>query len=148
VVAARNDELGKTYDARTWKELGEMTFDQAGKVAQELMAGLPDFEYLGETMYYYNDLNRKIPAYHFRFADGSATDVFISKTTGDIISRRTRFWRAFSPILMLHAYAFTGNAVVDTILLSAFQTGLLGLIFTGWRMNFSAKAPKLEGDSE
>lgn len=146
VVAARNDELGKVYDAVTGKALEELTPEAAGKAAQQLMAGSPSFDYRAKTTYYYNDLNRKISAYHFRFSDVSATDVFISKTTGDVISRRTTFWRAFSPILMLYTYAFTDNVIADTILLSVFQIGLFVLIFTGWRLNFSTKSKKIEED--
>ncbi|MFQ5675788.1 MAG: PepSY domain-containing protein [bacterium] len=136
VVNTRNDQLGTVYDAQTGRELSELTPQEAGREAQQLIRGLPEFEYKGETTYYQNDLNRKLPAYHLRFADASATDVFVSKTTGDIISRRTRFWRAFSPFLMLHTYAFSGNVIVDTSLLTIFQLALLLLIITGWRLNF------------
>lgn len=138
-IQMRKDELGRIYDANSGEMLGDLAPEEAGRAAQQLMAGLPAFEYRGETTYYNNDLHRKLPAYHYRFADAAATDVFVSKTTGAIISRRPRFWRAFSPFLMFHALAFTENKIIDTIVLSVFQVGLLGLILTGWLMNFRSK---------
>lgn len=137
MINTRNDQLGIVYNANTGLELGELSPEEAGNIARQLMLGSPEFEYGGETSYYYNDLNRKIPVYLFKFTDASATDVYISKTSGEIISRRTRFWRAFSPILMFHTYAFTGNSIIDTALLTVFQLALLALILTGWRMHFS-----------
>ncbi len=146
VVNHRNDEVGQVYDVVTAERLDDLTPQEAGHAARLLMRALPDFEFRGETTYYFNDLNRKIPAYHFRFADDTATDVFVCKRTGEIISRRTRFWRAFGPILTLHAYAFTDNSVLDTLFLSVFQIGLLGLLLTGWRLNFQTrKSPNQAG---
>ncbi|MFQ5637563.1 MAG: PepSY domain-containing protein, partial [bacterium] len=143
-----NNETGEVFDLQTGQPMGDLSPEAAGRAAQRLMKGALTFEFRGENSYYNNDLNRKIPTYHFRFADASATDVFVSKKTGDIISRRTRFWRAFSPILTFHAYAFTGNAVIDTVVLSIFQIGLLALIITGWIMNFTTKPSQKEEKME
>ncbi len=145
LIQKRRDEPPVLFDAETGAIPGELTPEQAGEAARQLVAGMPDFEFRGKTSYYYNDFNRKIPAYHYRFADPAATDIFVARASGDIISRRPRFWRAFSPILMFHAYAFTGNKVVDTLVLTLFQFSLLGLITTGLLLARKPKSSKKNG---
>ncbi len=142
LLQKRRDEPPLLFDAESEDIPGELTPEQAGEAARTLVAGMPDFEFRGKTTYYFNDLNRKIPAYHYRFADDAATDIFVARSSGDIISRRPRFWRAFSPILMLHAYAFTDNKIIDTLVLTLFQFSLLGLIVTGYMLSRKPRSGK------
>ncbi len=140
IVSPVRNEVGRVFDSNG-KPLPRLTPDEAGRTASRYIKGRPAFQFEEKTTYYWNDLNRKIPAYRFRFDDLRASDVFVCQTTGDVISRRTDFWRAFGPFLRFHSFAWTQNRVVDTGLLIAFQLGLLGLLATGWRLHLLYPAP-------
>ncbi len=140
VVSSRRDAVGRVFST-TGEQLGPLAPEQAGLIAGQQVAGQPGFRFVQETEYYWNDLNRRIPAYHFRFEDDRSSDIFVGATSGEIIARRTDFWRAFGPFLRLHAFAWTQNRIVDTVLLIVFQLGLVGLIASGWRLHFVLSRP-------
>jgi hypothetical protein len=51
------------------------------------------------------------------------------------VQRLPAIWRAFGPFLAYHTFAFTGNAWLDTALLSLMQALVLVMIVTGWRLS-------------
>ena len=101
-----------------------------GETVQLMMKGTPAYTYEGEREYYWNDLNRPIPVYHFRFDDG--TDVYASRATAEIVSRRTGFWRAFSPFLMVHSVAFSTDDDTNAVFLLLMLGAITILVATGW----------------
>jgi len=137
VVATRRNEPGSVFLASQGARWDSISPDVIGRAVQAVVAGNPPFTFQGERDYYWNDVNRPIPVYHFRFADGPATDVFASRTTGEVISRRTGFWRAFSPFLMVHSVAFSRSQLINTSVLYLMLASLTGLVTTGcwawWR---------------
>lgn len=57
-----------------------------------------------------------------------------------MLQRRPHFWRLFEPFLNTHMFAFTGNKTLDMVLLFVVQTGVLLVIFTGWRLQFRGRS--------
>jgi hypothetical protein len=51
-----------------------------------------------------------------------------------VIQRRPAIWRGFGPFLVYHTFGFTGNPLLDTVLLSALQLAVLTMVVTGWMM--------------
>lgn len=111
--------------------LGTLSPSVAGALARQEVVGTPAFTYIGSASQLYMDLNKPVPTYQFRFDDPGKTDIFVSQATGQIIQRRPRFWRLFSPFLDTHTFSITGSKTFDTTLLAAFQLLVLGMIVTG-----------------
>ncbi len=130
VVRAARNEVGTVFragDSARWDPVPPETI---GLAVQQLMDGNRGFSHEGDREYYWNDLNRPIPVYHYRFDDG--TDVYASQATAEIVSRRTGFWRAFSPFLMVHSVAFTADAEMNAIFLLIMLGAITVLLATGW----------------
>lgn len=134
VVRTARNEVGTVFDAKAgapWEPSPEVI----GETVRLMMKGAPDYTYEGEREYYWNDLNRPIPVYHFRFDDG--TDVYASRATAEIVSRRTGFWRAFSPFLMVHSVAFSSDEDTNAVFLLVMLGAITILVATGgwawWR---------------
>ena len=87
-----------------------------------------------ESEEYWMDWNARIPTFRFRASDPDDSDVHVSQHTGEVIQRRPAIWRAFGPFLVYHTFGFTGNAVFDTILLTALQLVALAMVVSGWRL--------------
>ena len=130
VVRKARNEVGTVFsahDSAPWEPVPPETI---GLAVQQLMDGKPGFSHEGEREYYWNDLNRPIPVYHYRFDDD--TDVYASQATAEIVSRRTDFWRAFSPFLMVHSVAFTSDPELNAIFLFIMLGAITTLLATGW----------------
>ena len=138
-ITLRQDERPIVFDAATGARIDALHPEVAGEIARQQMVGQPSFEYLGPLQFASMDLNRRLPAYRFRFSDSEITDVYVLQNTGEIVMRRPAFWRLFGPFLAVHMIAVTGNKVVDMTLLALFQIGFLIVIVTGWRMQFPGK---------
>jgi hypothetical protein len=139
LITLRQDERPIVFDAATGARIDALHPQVAGEIARQEMVGQPDFEYLGPLHFASMDLNRRLPAYRFRFDDPGITDVFVMQNTGEIVMRRPAFWRVFGPFLAVHMMAVTGNKAVDMTLLGLFQLGFLIVIATGWRLQFPGK---------
>jgi len=130
VVRAARNEVGTVFSVHDSVPWDPVPAEVVGRAVQRLMDGNPEFSHEGEREYYWNDLNRPIPVYHYRFDDG--TDVYASQATAEIVSRRTGFWRAFSPFLMVHSVAFTADAEMNAIFLFIMLGAITALLATGW----------------
>jgi hypothetical protein len=138
VVRTARNEVGAVFDAKAGTPR-EPSPQAIGETVQLLMKGAPAFTYEGEREYYWNDLNRPIPVFHFRFDDG--TDVYASRATAEIVSRRTGFWRAFSPFLMVHTVAFSGDDGANAVFLLSMLGAITILVGTGWWAWWKVKWP-------
>ncbi len=136
VVTSRMDEVPRVFAAATGAPIEALSPEVAGKIVRQEVVGRPSFIYAGTSPQLWMDLNRPVPTYQFRFDDPGRTDVYVAQNTGQIIQRRPWFWRMFGPFLDVHMFSFTGIKVVDITLLALFQLGILGLIATGWRLQF------------
>lgn len=138
-ITLRQDERPIVFDAATGARIDALHPQLAGEIARQEIIGQPSFEYLGPLHFASIDLNRRLPAYRFRFADPGITDVYVMQNTGEIVMRRPAFWRLFGPFLAVHMIAVSGNKTVDMSLLALFQLGFLIVIATGWRLQFPGK---------
>lgn len=139
IVSMRKDERPIVFDAITNERIEALHPLDAGKIARQEMIGNPSFEYLEPLHFASMDLNRKLPAYRFRFNDAQMTDVYVMQNTGEIVMRRPFFWRLFGPFLNTHMLAITKNKVIDVTILALFQISFLIVIITGWRLQFPAR---------
>ena len=130
VVRTARNEVGTVFSVRDAAPWEPVPAETVGLAVQLLINGNPRFSYRGQREYYWNDLNRAIPVYHYRFADG--TDVYASQATAEIVSRRTAFWRAFSPFLMVHSVAFSADGDMNAIFLFIMLGAITTLLATGW----------------
>lgn len=139
LVTSRLDEAPRVFAALTGAPIAALATAVAGEIARQEVVGKPSFVYVGTSPQLWMDLNRPLPTYHFRFSDPGRTDVYVAQNTGQVIQRRPWFWRMFGPFLAVHMFAFTGNQALDMALLAAFQLAVLGMIATGWRLQFPGK---------
>jgi hypothetical protein len=142
LVSPRRDEPPLAFDARTGKRIDPLSPEVAGNLARGETVGLPGFDYLGPLHFASMDLNRRLPAYRFRFRDPASTDIYVLQNTGEVVMRRPEFWRIFGPFLATHMLSITKNKVVDILLLGIFQLGFLVVIISGWRLQFPGKAAR------
>lgn len=136
LVTQRLDEEPLVFAAATADPIKALAPDVAGEIARQEVVGKPSFKFAGSAPQLWMDLNRPVATYHFRFDDPGRTDVYVAQNTGQIIQRRPWFWRMFGPFLAVHMFSFTGNKPVDMTLLVSFQLAILGMIATGWRLQF------------
>ena len=73
VVRNVRNEVGTVFSVGDSVRWDPVPAEMVGRAVQQLMDGNPEFSHEGEREYYWNDLNRPIPVYHYRFDDG--TDV-------------------------------------------------------------------------
>ncbi len=136
LVTTRLDEEPLVFATKTGAPIKALAPEVAGEIARQEVVGRPSFKFVGSAPQLWMDLNRAVATYHFRFDDPGRTDVYVAQNTGQIIQRRPWFWRMFGPFLAVHMFSFTGNKPVDMTLLVTFQLAILGMIATGWRLQF------------
>jgi hypothetical protein len=144
VVTTRMDETPRVFSAVDGAPRDALDPVVAGEIARQEVVGKPTFTYAGTAPQLWMDLNRPVPTYRFRFNDPGQTDVFVAQNTGQVIQRRPFFWRMFGPFLAVHMFEFTGIKSLDLALLSAFQLAVLGMILTGWRLQFTGSPRERE----
>ena len=147
LVSARKDEPPRVFSAATGRPMAALPPALAGAIAREEVIGRPDFFYVTATPQLWMDLNRPVPTYRFRFSDPWNTDVYVAQGTGEVIQRRPFFWRLFDPFLAVHMFAFTGVKLLDAALLALVQLTMLGVIATGWRLQFPGRRAGRRADS-
>lgn len=136
VVTSRMDEAPRVFAAATGVPIETLAPAVAGEIVRHEVVGKPSFIYAGTSPQLWMDLNRPVQTYQFRFDDPGRTDVYVAQNTGQIIQRRPFFWRMFGPFLAVHMFSFTGIKAVDVTFLALFQLAMLGMITTGWRLQF------------
>jgi hypothetical protein len=147
IVVQKQSELGEVFDASTGGPLKALPVELAGLIAQQEVKGRPEYFYVGESSQLWMDLNRPVPAYRFRFEDSGNSDVYVAMANGQVLQRRSAFWRRFGPFLGLHMFSFTGQKWVDMALLLLFQLVIVGSIATGWLLQFPSIGTRREGSA-
>jgi hypothetical protein len=142
LVTLRRDERPMVFDSGSGKLIEALSPEVAGAIARQEMAGNPAFDYLGPLHFQSIDLNRRLPAYLFRFHDSEKTDVYLLQNTGEIVMRRPAFWRMFGPFYATHMLSVTRNKTVDITLLALFQISFLVVIASGWRLQFPGRSER------
>ena len=144
IVVQKLTELGQVFDGPTGEPIDALPIERAGLIAQQEVKGRPTYFYVGETAQLWMDLNRNVAAYRFRFDDRGKSDVYVAKANGQVLQRRSAFWRRFGPFLGLHMFSFTGQKWVDMALFLLFQAAIVGSIATGWVLQFSSSGRSTE----
>ena len=139
IVVQKQNEIGSVFNAASGERIDSLPVEMAGRIAQQEVVGTPDYFLVGNATQLWMDLNRPMPAYRFRFADRGKSDVYVAVANGQVLQRRSAFWRRFGPFLGLHMFSFTGKKWVDMTLLMLFQLGIVVSIVTGWLLQFSPK---------
>lgn len=133
LVYSARDSLPVVLDVATGSPLTRLTPELAAAAAGAVVRGA-ELRDRVESEEYWMDWNARIPTFRFRASDPDDSDVHVSQHTGEVIQRRPAIWRAFGPFLVYHTFGFTGNAVFDTILLTALQLVALAMVVSGWRL--------------
>lgn len=136
LISTRLDQEPLVFAAADGRAIAALPPEVAGEIARHEVVGNPTFSFIGSSPQLWMDLNRPVATYQFRFDDPGRTDVYVAQATGQIIQRRPWFWRIFGPFLAVHMLSFTGNKTVDMAVLVTFQLSILGMIATGWRLQF------------
>ncbi len=133
VVSYPAERLQRRFDARTGKQLGAVSREEALLLARAAYGGTAK----AETVRKFADqgqapieLRKDRPSWRVAFADG--TNLFIDADTGETLALRTRFWRVFDFAWGLHIMDPQTREDTHHPLLVA--SALLGLasVVTGW----------------
>lgn len=74
---------------------------------------------------------RILPVWQVNYDDFADTSLYISATTGELVSKRHDFWRGFDFMWMLHIMDYETRENITSWLLRAFIIGTTVLMFTG-----------------
>ena len=75
--------------------------------------------------------NRPVPLWRVRFADAIDTTFYVSPATGELLTRRHRWWRVFDALWMLHIMDYAERTDVNTPQLRAVASAALLLALSG-----------------
>lgn len=81
---------------------------------------------------------RKPPLWRVEFAHWNKPTLYLSPTTGELVSRRHELWRIFDFVWMLHIMDYDEREDVNNSLLRVFTSGALLLALSGAWMLFYA----------
>jgi len=117
-------------DAETGSLLAPITKQQASILAKREFSGSADIIALALiTQNPPFELSaRRLPAWRVDFAGFGSPTLYISATSGEVVTKRHSFWRIFDWMFRLHVMDYDDGADIDNILLSII--GILGLIST------------------
>jgi uncharacterized iron-regulated membrane protein len=125
-------------DARSGRELPKLTEGEVREVARRIYTGEPDIvsvELLTEAPLEMQ--TRKPPYWRVEFRGWNQPTLYISPTTGELISRRHNLWRIFDFVWMLHIMDYDERTDVNNPLLrvatwSAVLMALAGATLLVW----------------
>lgn len=82
--------------------------------------------------------SRPLPLWRVQFDDGYQTTLYIHPDSGELVTRRHRFWRWFDALWMLHIMDYEERTDVNNVLLRAATIAGLALAASGlWLLYFS-----------
>jgi len=115
------------FSARSGEKISPITEEKARVVAERDYVGdakIVKLELMSETPYEYRST---LPVWRADFDDKFHTRLYISRDTGEIVSRRNDIWRVFDFLWMLHIMDYDGRDNFNNPLLKA--ASATGLIF-------------------
>ena len=125
-------------DARTGKRLAPVSETEARQIARRIYTGNPEIvsaRLLTEAPLEMQ--TRKPPYWRVEFEGWNQPTIYISPTTGEMISRRHNLWRIFDFVWMLHIMDYDERSNVNNPLLrvatwSAVLMALAGALLLYW----------------
>ncbi|NNC38567.1 MAG: hypothetical protein HKO02_14010 [Hyphomonadaceae bacterium] len=98
-----NGDAGIQYiDARTGKDWAGINADQVRSVAAIYYIGKGQVETLAKLDVAPLDYRGAVPVWQVKYDDKERTRLYISPMSGDLLKTRTRLWRIFDFMWMLH----------------------------------------------
>lgn len=136
------------YDAQTGVAKGEISEDEAKKIAKIYIKGdfgIKSVEYLTETGSHHEYRGRALPAWAVNFDHPEKLTAYIDAKSGNFERVRHTSWRWFDFLWMFHTMDYAGRDDFNNLILRAFS--LFGLFtiasgFTLFFMTLKTKAKK------
>lgn len=75
-----------------------------------------------------------LPVYQVAVEDSRSTHLYLSPTTGEVISRRNRYWRVFDFFWMLHIMDFDERENFNNNLLRSVSLLSIGVVLSGYAL--------------
>lgn len=96
-------EDGKVFvDGRSGKLWDGISEEQVREVSTEYYIGAGQIEAIAKLDVAPMDYRSDVPVWQLKYDDKERTRLYISPTTGDLLKTRTRLWRIFDFMWMLH----------------------------------------------
>lgn len=131
-------------DARSGQRLSQLTELQAREIARRIYTGRPDI--VSAKLLTKAPLemqSRKPPYWRIEFEGWNQPTLYISPTTGELISRRHNLWRIFDFVWMMHIMDYEGRTNVNNPLLRvATWSAVLMALAGAWLLYWSFPARK------
>lgn len=145
VWRADTPEGAKIFDARSGSELPPLTKPQVEEAARRVYTGDPTI--VSTKLLTKAPLemqSRKPPYWQVEFEGWNRPTLYISPTTGELISRRHNLWRIFDFVWMMHIMDYSERTNVNNPLLrvatwSAVAMAIAGAILLIWSFPKSKK---------
>jgi uncharacterized iron-regulated membrane protein len=125
-------------DAQSGEKLPPLTEGQAREVARRIYTGTPDIVAANLLTTAPMEMQaRKPPYWQVEFKGWNQPTLYISPTTGEMISRRHNLWRIFDIAWMLHIMDYSertnvNNPLVRVATWTAFLMALTGAFLVIW----------------
>ena len=125
-------------DAQSGEKLAPLTEAQAREVARRIYTGTPDIVAASLLTTAPMEMQaRKPPYWQVEFRGWNQPTLYISPTTGEMISRRHNLWRIFDIAWMLHIMDYSertnvNNPLVRVATWTAFLMALTGAFLLIW----------------
>ncbi|EXS70516.1 hypothetical protein BF95_18500 [Sphingobium sp. Ant17] len=136
------------FDAKTGERMAAPTEQEIRALARRIYAGKGDIVAVNLlTKAPLEMQSRKPPYWQVEFAGWNRPTLYLSPSTGELISRRHALWRVFDFAWMLHIMDYQGRTNVNNPLLrvatwSAFAMALSGALLLIWSFRRSKKMPR------
>lgn len=122
-------------DARTGKELPQKSVEEIAMAAR-LDYGITDMTFKTPVLLRKAppEYRGPLPVFQVMVEDRRATRLYLSPVTGDVISRRNRYWRIFDFLWMLHIMDFDERENFNNNLLRFVSLLSIGVVLSGYAL--------------
>lgn len=129
LISAENGELLSPLTKTTALAAARHYYSGSGAVAQvELIIDQPPFELS----------SRHLPAWRVNFDDFASPSLYISASSGKLVTKRHEFWRTFDLMFSLHVMDYededASNQLLFWFILCAVLAAISGLVLTYYRL--------------
>lgn len=138
------------YDAQTGVPKGEITEDEAKKIAKIYIKGdfgIKSVEYLTETYSHHEYRGRALPAWAVNFDHPEKLTAYIDAKSGNFERVRHTSWRWFDFLWMFHTMDYAGRDDFNNLILRAFSLFGLFTIASGFSLFFMTLKTKAKKKS-
>jgi hypothetical protein len=122
-------------DATTGVELPHKSVEEAAAAARSDY-GVADMKFKSPVLLHEapSEYRGPLPVFQVAAEDGRATRLYLSPVSGDVISRRDRYWRIFDFLWMLHIMDFQERENFNNNLLRFVSILSIGVVVSGYAL--------------